>query len=145
MVTSDQTTLPTPEEIDKHIGARLRFFRLHRGVSQTALADQVGVSFQQLQKYERGANRISARDLFVFARTLDVPVGEFFLGGKDASQQPSGDPPPWLTRPELDLLKALKRIENVRSRKQVAIAFLTAITAMTATISKPVPRSDSAG
>ena len=73
--------LMTPEEvreIDCHVGRRLRLRRITMDYSQTYLADQVGLSFQQFQKYEKGANRISASKLHDFARLLDVPVSFFF-------------------------------------------------------------------
>ncbi|PPR22465.1 MAG: hypothetical protein CFH40_01326 [Alphaproteobacteria bacterium MarineAlpha10_Bin3] len=65
-------------EIDSHVGRRLRLRRITMDFSQTYLADQVGLSFQQFQKYEKGANRISASKLHDFARLLDVPVSFFF-------------------------------------------------------------------
>ena len=65
-------------EIDRHVGSRLRTRRIMMEHSQTYLADQVGLSFQQFQKYEKGANRISASKLHDFARLLDVPVSYFF-------------------------------------------------------------------
>lgn len=65
-------------EIDRHVGRRLRYRRIMMDYSQTHLADQVGLSFQQFQKYEKGANRISASKLHDFARLLDVPVSFFF-------------------------------------------------------------------
>jgi len=65
-------------EIDRHVGRRLRYRRIMMDYSQTFLADQVGLSFQQFQKYEKGANRISASKLYDFAHLLDVPVSFFF-------------------------------------------------------------------
>jgi transcriptional regulator with XRE-family HTH domain len=65
-------------EIDRHVGRRLRYRRIMMDHSQMFLADQVGLSFQQFQKYEKGANRISASKLHDFARLLDVPVSFFF-------------------------------------------------------------------
>jgi transcriptional regulator with XRE-family HTH domain len=67
-------------EIDAHVGARLRRRRLLAGVSQTELAKAAGVSFQQVQKYENGTNRIGAGRLFVFARFLGTRVAEFNEG-----------------------------------------------------------------
>ncbi len=67
-------------EIDIHVGARLRIRRIEKGFSQTKLADRLGVSCQQLQKYENGANRIGASRLFQVAQILEVPVSYFFRG-----------------------------------------------------------------
>jgi transcriptional regulator with XRE-family HTH domain len=66
------------QEIDRHVGRRLRYRRIMMDFSQTYLADKVGLSFQQFQKYEKGANRISASKLHDFAVLLDVPVSFFF-------------------------------------------------------------------
>jgi transcriptional regulator with XRE-family HTH domain len=68
------------DPIDAYVGERLRLVRLMRGLTQTYLGSCVGVSFQQLQKYETGANRISASKLAWFARTLGVPVNYFYQG-----------------------------------------------------------------
>jgi transcriptional regulator with XRE-family HTH domain len=66
--------------VDAHVGAALRLFRIQRRMSQSDLARRVGITFQQVQKYERGANRISASKLFDFAGILGVPVQSFFEG-----------------------------------------------------------------
>lgn len=70
--------------VDIHIGFRLRLRRVLLGMSQTDLGDRVGLTFQQVQKYERGANRISASRLYEFAKILDVPVSFFFDGIGDS-------------------------------------------------------------
>ncbi len=64
--------------IDTHVGARLRQRRTLLGMSQTTLGDALGVSFQQVQKYERGTNRMGSSRLFDLSRVLDVPVEHFF-------------------------------------------------------------------
>ncbi len=64
--------------VDRLVGQRVRLARLSRGYSQTKLASALGVTFQQLQKYEKGTNRISASKLFEIARTLEVEIGSFF-------------------------------------------------------------------
>ena len=63
---------PTPDPIDVEVGQRLRSFRLARGLSQTSLAEAVGITFQQVQKYERGNNRISASRLCNMAKALKI-------------------------------------------------------------------------
>ena len=69
-----------PNAIDGHVASRLRLRRLEAGMTQTQLAQAVGVTFQQLQKYEGATNRISAGALYQLALTLDVPV-QYFFGG----------------------------------------------------------------
>ena len=69
-----------PSVVDKHVGARLRAARLEAGKSQTQVAEALGVTFQQVQKYERGANRISAGTLHELSRLFDTPVQFFFDG-----------------------------------------------------------------
>lgn len=64
--------------IDAYVGKRLRFRRKMLSMSQTKLGDAVGLTFQQIQKYERGANRIGASRLFEFSQILDVPISYFF-------------------------------------------------------------------
>jgi transcriptional regulator with XRE-family HTH domain len=72
-----------PSVVDKHVGARLRAARLEAGKSQTQVADALGITFQQIQKYERGSNRISAGTLHELSRLFEKPVQFFFdgLGG----------------------------------------------------------------
>jgi transcriptional regulator with XRE-family HTH domain len=64
--------------VDVHVAARLRQRRILLGMSQAALGNAVGITFQQVQKYESGRNRISSSRLFEFAKILDVPVSHFF-------------------------------------------------------------------
>ena len=70
----------SPNPIDLHVGARVRMRRKLLGMSQEKLADALGLTFQQVQKYERGANRVSASKLFEIARFLDVAPAYFFDG-----------------------------------------------------------------
>ena len=71
------------DDVDKHVGNRLRIRRSLLGLSQEKLAECVGVTFQQVQKYERGANRISSSRLLSFSKLLDVPLSYFFDGLED--------------------------------------------------------------
>jgi len=80
-----ETRLPNP--VDLHVGARIRLRRRMQGVSQEKLADALGLTFQQVQKYERGANRVSASKLYEIASALRAPVSYFFEGLAD----PAGD------------------------------------------------------
>ncbi len=70
----------TPNPIDIHVGSRVRMRRMLIGMSQERLGDQLGLTFQQVQKYEKGANRIGASRLFQIAQSLGVPVDYFYDG-----------------------------------------------------------------
>jgi len=104
--------------IDVHVGARLRQRRTLLGMSQTALGDAIGLTFQQVQKYERGMNQISASRLFNLSRVLDVPVQFFFddmpnavaassptLKGGRAKEPPSYEPDPMHKQETLELVR----------------------------------------
>ncbi|MEM8958642.1 MAG: helix-turn-helix transcriptional regulator [Pseudomonadota bacterium] len=96
--------------VDIHVGKKVRHRRWMVGMTQQQLADQVGIKFQQIQKYETGMNRISASRLWDIAETLDVPVSYFFdgLDQKQVSHS-AGDPMPG------DLLADKEALELVRS------------------------------
>ena len=76
-------------EVDVHVGTRIRHRRWLIGMTQQQLADQVGIKFQQIQKYETGANRVSASRLWDISRALDVPISFFFEGLSSTSQDGS--------------------------------------------------------
>ena len=78
-----------PHPTDVHVGRRVREARVAKGMSQTDLGDKLGVSFQQVQKYEKGTNRIGASRLLQTATALNVPVEYFFDGVNDGSQDDS--------------------------------------------------------
>ena len=84
-----------PDPVDVEVGHRIRIERLARGLSQTALANQLGVTFQQVQKYEKGVNRVGAGRLTKIAEVLGVPVGAFFSGKEMLESEPgrTGDEP----------------------------------------------------
>ena len=75
---------------DKHVGKRVRHRRWMVGMTQQKLADKVGIKFQQIQKYECGANRVSASRLFELAESLDVPV-QYFYEGLSKRDEVNGD------------------------------------------------------
>src|SRR6478735_4358896 len=117
-----------PNPIDKHVGSRVRMRRMLAGVSQEKLGEALGLTFQQVQKYEKGSNRISASRLQQIAKMLDVPVSFFFDGA------PTGDVPTagfadsaattyisdFLTTSEgVQLTKAFTRIKSGRVRRRV--------------------------
>lgn len=76
--------------VDVHVGLRVRLRRKQMGLSQERLAEGLGLTFQQVQKYERGSNRISASKLFEISKLLEVPVAYFFEG-IDGATPPGGD------------------------------------------------------
>ena len=77
--------------VDVHVGKRIRQRRWLVGMTQQQLAEQVGIKFQQIQKYETGANRVSASRLWDIADALDVPVGFFFEGLAGGAESASGE------------------------------------------------------
>ena len=81
-----------PHPVDVHVGKRVRHRRWLIGMTQQQLAEKVGIKFQQIQKYETGANRISASRLWDIAEALDVPVS-FFFEGLEESASPARDKP----------------------------------------------------
>ena len=88
---SEETEGRRPNPVDLHVGGRVRMRRKLLGVSQEQLADSLGLTFQQVQKYERGANRVSASKLYEIAKTLQVPVSFFFDGLADPMDGSDGD------------------------------------------------------
>ena len=75
-----RSVLRTPDRIDAHVGARVRALRHAHGVTQSDLGAWLGVSYSQVQKYERGIDRVSATRLFHLARIFKVPMESFFEG-----------------------------------------------------------------
>lgn len=115
-----------PHPVDLHVGKRLRLIRQVRGITQQKLADQVGVTFQQIQKYEKGTNRIGASRLFEFSRALDVSVSFFFDGLEEAPQQRLADGggerfqgSVFTSKDIYDIAKAFERIENPALRRKI--------------------------
>lgn len=82
-----------PHPVDVYVGSRLRLCRTLKGMSQQKLAQHLRLTFQQVQKYERGANRIGASRLFEMSRILDVPVSFFFDGApvENPTETEAGD------------------------------------------------------
>ena len=126
---SEETEGRRPNPVDLHVGGRVRMRRKLLGVSQEQLADSLGLTFQQVQKYERGANRVSASKLYEISRTLQVPVSFFFDGladpmdGSDndeVGQQAERIVQEFLTTPEgLELAEVFPKIGRGRVRRQV--------------------------
>jgi transcriptional regulator with XRE-family HTH domain len=121
-----------PSPIDVHVGSRIRLRRTLLGMSQERLGDQLGLTFQQVQKYERGVNRVGASRLFDLARVLDVPISFFFddmpdgLVGSSSRRAPGVPETPeaiaddTMTRREtLELVRAYYRIADPNQRKKL--------------------------
>ncbi|MGE4281644.1 MAG: helix-turn-helix domain-containing protein [Magnetospirillum sp.] len=109
-----------PDAIDVHVGARIRLRRTLLGLSQGELGKALGLTFQQVQKYERGANRVAASTLYRVANTLDVPVSFFFDDLPDGpGHSLSGNSDDALSRREsLELLRGYYTLPD-SIRKQV--------------------------
>ncbi len=118
--------------IDAHVGARVRLRRTLLGMTQTGLGDALGLTFQQVQKYERGTNRISASRLYDLSRVFDVPIEHFFedmppevaasslAKGRGRAREPVGYDPGFLTKREtMELVRAYYKIEDADVRKRV--------------------------
>lgn len=116
-----------PNPIDKHVGSRVRMRRMMLGMSQEKLGDALGLTFQQVQKYEKGSNRIGASRLQQISIILQVQVS-FFFEGAPAPPPIAGfsEPPPpdyatdlMSSSEGLALAKAFMRIPNVRVRRRI--------------------------
>ena len=114
---------------DKHVGSRLRMRRLMLDMSQSDIAEALGLTFQQVQKYEKGTNRISASRLQRLCQVLQVPVAFFFEGAPQAiglprSTEAEEESPDYVrdflsTSDGLALVKAFTRIRNARLRHAI--------------------------
>ena len=110
---------PRPQEVDRHVGTKLRERRLALGLTQQLLAEMIGTTYQQLHKYEKGVNRIAAGRLHAIAGALGVEPGYFFGGlGEDEPARPSAGQRRMielsrsfaaLSRPQQEALAALAR------------------------------------
>ena len=90
-MTQIELTMRKPSSVDVHVGGRVRVRRRLINMTQETLADLIEVTFQQVQKYERGTNRISASKLFGIAEALEVPISYFFDGlDETAADRPGG-------------------------------------------------------
>jgi transcriptional regulator with XRE-family HTH domain len=120
----------TPNPIDKHVGSRVRMRRMMLSMSQEKLGDALGLTFQQVQKYEKGTNRIGASRLQQISHILQVPVAFFFEGAPNLSPFTPGDgmkeaPSPayvsdfLATSEGLALTKAFMRIKEAKLRRRI--------------------------
>lgn len=116
-----------PDPIDVHVGSRIRLRRTLLNMSQEKLASALGITFQQVQKYESGANRVGASRLFQISQAFDVPVSFFFEGYANdkgnqlqAAEERKGLEDDVFDRKEtLDLLRAYYSIEDMSVRKKI--------------------------
>jgi len=116
-----------PHSVDRHVGHRVRLRRKLEGRSQESLADALGLTFQQVQKYESGANRISASKLYEIAATLRVPVSYFFEGlaptdhdADPASLRRDAEIVAFLASTDgLDWVRALSAVQSPDVRKRI--------------------------
>ncbi len=110
------------DKFDAAIGKRLRQLRTERGLTQTQLGDMLEVSFQQIQKYEKGTNRIGSGRLWVISRLLNAPITYFFEEleevDKTAEPEPVGDGR--LSRDSVQLARALNELADSEVKSQVA-------------------------
>lgn len=114
----------TVTEIDRTVGLRITTLRKARGLSQTALGTAIGVTFQQVQKYEKGQNRVGAGRLREIANHLEVPISAQFDEGKE-----DGTDETFVMLAEhgsIDLLRAYAAIEDVEMRRNVLALVRTA-------------------
>ena len=118
-----------PHPVDVHVGSRVRMRRTLLGFSQEKLGDALALTFQQVQKYERGANRIGSSRLYEISRILDVPVSFFFdemssevsAAGTVSSAEigVTSQQDPLAKRETLELVRAYYRITDPRVRKRI--------------------------
>ncbi len=117
-----------PNPIDKHVGSRVRMRRMMLSMSQEKLGDALGLTFQQVQKYEKGTNRIGASRLQQISTILQVPVAFFFEGAPDMpGPAPGGKEAPspayvadfLATSDGLALTKAFMRITDAKLRRRI--------------------------
>lgn len=131
IVTGNSRDLEVPANrsraVDIHVGKRLRQRRTLLGLSQEKLAEALGLTFQQVHKYEKGVTRVGASRLFDLSRVLDVPIGYFFDGiatTTTACAPPTGTPTMSLASPELkretlDLVRAYNDIRDPQMRRRI--------------------------
>ena len=116
--------MKSPNPVDVHVGRRVRMRRMMLNLSQSDLGKKSGITFQQIQKYERGANRVSASRLLEFAKMLDVPVSFFFeglaLNGAKLKNPPEDLAQKLLaTRDGIELTKAFVSIDDKALRQSI--------------------------
>ena len=129
----------TPDPLDVMVGAKIRVFRTYLGMSQTDLARKIGVAFQQVQKYEKGANRVGASRLSRIASVLRVSIGELFETPEDKSGDAKSPFRLLAGRDALRVLTSFSRISDLRLRRAIVQLVETAANQQTviASIARP--------
>ena len=108
------------QKIDKVIGRNVRIHRLARRMSQSELGDQLGVSFQQVQKYENGTNRVGSGRLYQIAAVLGIHVSTFFKGGETPERTAESGLLDLLTEPQsVRLIRAFSKITDTAVRRSL--------------------------
>lgn len=146
MSAQKMKTKGTPDAVDVHVGKRLKTKRTLLGLSQEKLAESLDLTFQQIQKYERGMNRISAGRLYELSRILEIPVTYFYeglkatasnvsapIGMSDNTQESFGgssDDDVMNRKETLDLVRLYYSIENEKTRKDI-VKFIKSMAANT--------------
>lgn len=110
-----------PNPIDRHVGLRIRMRRKELGISQERLAESIGLTFQQVQKYERATNRVSASKLWEMARALRTSVAYFYDGLEPGGATPQPEPVQefLLSNEGLELAQIFPRIRQPRVRRKI--------------------------
>ena len=114
-----------PNPVDRHVGLRIRMRRKELGISQERLAESIGLTFQQVQKYERAANRVSASKLWEMSRALSTNISYFYEGLGDAIEAPGSNLPresmqDFLLTPEgIELAAVFPKIAKGRVRRKI--------------------------
>ena len=122
MSVAAKRSLAQANTVDTYVGQRIRDKRNERGMSQTEVANALGVTFQQVQKYERGTNRVGASRLFDLSRILSVPVQYFFegLNNQPTPIEKEDDNVIHLMKPDtVELVEAYYKVENPQVRRQI--------------------------
>jgi transcriptional regulator with XRE-family HTH domain len=116
--------------VDRFVGQRLRQARTSRKLSQTQLGEASGITFQQVQKYEKGTNRVSASRLFEFAKLLGVDISYFFEGAgsdEDETVRAKAPSPPFdIAQVDVEILRALWDIKDSALKKKL-LALITSL------------------
>jgi len=109
-----------PDPVDKLVGRNIRIRRLQKGLSQTALAQKLGLTFQQVQKYEKGTNRVGSGRLYQIASVLGVPLTVFFEGSDSPQSSPEQSLMNQLVEPQsMRLIQAFSEITDPEVRRSL--------------------------
>ncbi|MGH6908715.1 MAG: helix-turn-helix domain-containing protein [Phenylobacterium sp.] len=124
MTKREDDSEPAPNPVDRHVGLRIRLRRRELGLSQERLADAIGLTFQQVQKYERAANRVSASKLWEMSRVLAAPISYFYGGLDDTVDSSTGvardEVQEFLLTPEgVELASSFLKISRSQVRRKI--------------------------